>query len=227
MKLSMEKSDEELKKDILSELEFDPSVKVSDIGVLVKNGIVTLTGCATSYGERFAAVRSAKRVSGVKAIADAIEVILPDSLRRTDGEIAAAAVDQINWNTAIPKGIAEVTVRDGWITLQGEFEWWHEKDAAETAVQHLAGVKGVTNLITLKSIVTPEDLESTIKAALGRNALLDADKIQVEVSGNKIILLGKVRNYAEREEAERVAWRAVGVFSVDNQLEVEWFWGEE
>lgn len=227
MKTIVEKSDEELKIDVLSELEFDPSVKVSDIGVLVTNGTVTLNGYATSYGERFAAVRSAKRVAGVKAIADDIEVRLADSFHRTDADIAAAAVHQINWNTTIPKGIAQVTVRDGWITLQGEFEWWHEKNATEDAVLHLAGVKGVTNLITLKSTVSPVDLESIIKSALERNALLDADKIQVEVSGSGVTLLGKVRNYTELEEAERTAWRAAGVYSVDNQLDVEWFWGEE
>jgi osmotically-inducible protein OsmY len=227
MKTIVEKSDEELKIDVLSELEFDPSVKVSDIGVLVTNGTVTLNGYATSYGERFAAVRSAKRVAGVKAIADDIEVRLADSFHRTDADIAAAAVHQINWNTTIPKGIAQVTVRDGWITLQGEFEWWHEKNATEDAVLHLAGVKGVTNLITLKSTVSPVDLESIIKSALERNALLDADKIQVEVSGSGVTLLGKVRNYTELEEAERTAWRAAGVHSVDNQLDVEWFWGEE
>jgi len=227
MKTSVEKNDEELKIDVLSELEFDPSVKVSDIGVLVKHGTVTLNGYATSYGERFAAVRSAKRVAGVKAIADDIEVKLADSSHRTDADIAAAAIHQIDWNTTIPKGIAQVTVRDGWITLQGEFEWWHEKNATENAVLHLPGVKGVTNLITLKSIAVPINVEETIKAALMRSSLLDADKIQVEATGSEVILLGKVRNYTEREEAERIAWSATGVDSVDNQLEVEWFWGEE
>jgi osmotically-inducible protein OsmY len=227
MKTIVEKSDEELKVDVLAELEFDPSVKVSDIGVLVKHGIVTLNGYATSYGERFAAIRSAKRVAGVKGIADDIEVRLADSSRRSDGDIAAAAVDQIDWNSTIPKGIAQVTVHDGWITLQGEFEGWHEKGAVESAVKYLEGVKGVTNLITLKSTVAPVDLESVIKVALERNVMLDADKIQVEISGSNITLLGKVRNYVERDEAERTAWRAAGVYSVDNQLEVEWFWGEE
>jgi len=168
MKTSVEKNDEELKIDVLSELEFDPSVKVSDIGVLVKHGTVTLNGYATSYGERFAAVRSAKRVAGVKAIADDIEVKLADSSHRTDADIAAAAIHQIDWNTTIPKGIAQVTVRDGWITLQGEFEWWHEKNATENAVLHLPGVKGVTNLITLKSIAVPINVEETIKAKLHR-----------------------------------------------------------
>jgi len=227
MKTSIERSDEEMKIDVLAELEFDPSVKVSDIGVLVKDGTVTLNGFATSYGERFAAVRSAKRVAGVKAIADDIEVKLPDSFRRTDGEIAAAAAHQIKWNTTIPPGVAQVTVRDGWITLQGEFAWWHEKNAAEEAVHHLAGVKGVTNLITLKPKEAPADIESIIKEAIERNSLLVSEQIQVEAVGNEVILRGKVRSYTAREEAERVAWAAPGVFSVTNELDVEWFWGEE
>ena len=227
MKTSVEKSDEEMKVDVLAELEFDPSVKVSDIGVLVKDGTVTLNGYATSYGERFAAVRSAKRVAGVKAIADDIEVKLPDSSRRTDGEIAAAAAHQIDWNSTIPKGIAKVTVRDGWVTLQGEFGWWHEKNAAEEAVHHLVGVKGVTNLITIKPKEAPADIESIVKDAIERNSLLVAEQILVEAVGNEVILRGKVRSYTAREEAERVAWAAPGVFSVTNELDVEWFWGEE
>ena len=227
MKTSVEKSDKEMKIDVLAELEFDPSVKVSDIGVLVKDGTVTLNGYATSYGERFAAVRSVKRVAGVKAIADDIEVRLPDSSRRTDGEIAAAAAHQIDWNSTIPKGIAKVTVRDGWVTLQGEFGWWHEKNAAEEAVHHLVGVKGVTNLITIKPKEAPVDIESIVKDAIERNSILVAEQILVEAVGNEVILRGKVRSYTAREEAERVAWAAPGVFSVTNELDVEWFWGEE
>ncbi len=227
MKTSLEKSDEEMKIDVLAELEFDPSVKVSDIGVLVKDGTVTLNGFATSYGERFAAVRSAKRVAGVKAIADDIEVKLPDSSIRSDGDIAAVAAHQIDWNSTIPKGIAKVTVRDGWITLEGKFDWWHEINAAEEAVHHLAGVQGVNNLITLKPKEPITAIDSILKDAFQRNALLDSGSIQVEVAGDKVILRGKVRSYAEREEAERVAWSAPGVLSVDNELDVEWFWGEE
>jgi osmotically-inducible protein OsmY len=227
MKTSVEKSDEEMKIDVLAELEFDPSVKVSDIGVLVNDGTVTLNGYARSYGERFAAVRCAKRVVGVKAVADDIEVKLPDSSLRSDGDIAAAAAHQIDWNTTIPKGIAKVTVRDGWITLEGEFDWWHELNAAEEAVHHLAGVKGVTNLITIKPKLAAEGIESAITDAIERNALLVAESIQVEAIGSEVILRGKVRSYTAREEAERVAWAAPGVFSVENELDVEWFWGEE
>ena len=227
MKTTTEKSDSELKIDVLSELEYDPLVKVTDIGILVHEGIVTLNGYTSSFGEKFAAVRSAKRVAGVKAIADDITVRLPDSSHRTDGEIAAAAINQITWNATIPNGMANVTVRNGWITLQGEFEWWHEKNAAEEAVRHVSGVKGVTNLITLKPKPISENLEFAVKNALERSAHLDADKIQVEAFEDKVILRGKVRSYSEWEEASCIAWRGPGVFSVDNQLEVEWFFGEE
>jgi osmotically-inducible protein OsmY len=220
------KRDEDLKIDVLAELEFDPSVKVIDIGVVVKDGIVTLNGYAASYGERFAAVRCAKRVAGLKAVADNIEVRLPNSLQRTDGEIASAAIDQLDLNSAIPKGVAEVTVRDGWVTLQGELEWRHAKDAAENVLHHVPGVKGVTNLMTIKPATTSINFESDIKSAFARNALLDTDKIQIEAADGKITLRGNVRNYAEFEEAERVAWAARGVVSVDNQLDVVWFWGE-
>jgi osmotically-inducible protein OsmY len=222
MKNNIEKTDTELKSDVLAELKYEPSVKVTDIGVLVKDGAVTLNGYATSYGEKFGALRAAKRVAGVKAIADDIEVKLPSSLRRTDGEIAAAAANQIKWSTSIPTGAAEVTVREGWVTLEGELEWWYQKNAAENAVRDVAGVKGVSNLIWIKPKLTPAKVETAIKAAFERNALVDAKKIHAETSGNKVVLRGKVPNYAEREEAERVAWAAPGVFSVDNQLKVEW-----
>jgi osmotically-inducible protein OsmY len=226
MKSNIKKSDSELKTDVLAELKYEPGVEVTDIGVLVKDGAVTLNGYVTSYGEKWDAVRATKRVAGVNAIADDIEVKLRDSVRHTDGEIAAAAANQINWSsTTIPSEGIEVTVREGRITLEGEVEWWYQKISAESAVQYLAGVKGVTNLITIKPKLSPANIETDIQSAFKRNALFDAKKIQVEASGNKVILSGKVRNYGEREEAERVAWAAPGVYSVDNQIKVEWSCG--
>jgi osmotically-inducible protein OsmY len=227
MKTTLETSDTDLKINILAELEFDPSVKVTDIGVLVKDGTVTLLGVATSYGEKFAAVRSAKRVAGVKGIADDIKVHLPDYSRRNDGDIAAAAVHQLDWNTTIPSGAAKVTVREGWITLEGEMPWWYQKEAAEAAIQHVAGLRGLTNLIKIVPHPSPAVVEADIESAFDRNALLCSSKILVETSGSEVILRGQVRSYAEREEAERVAWAASGVLSVDNELEVEWFWGTD
>jgi osmotically-inducible protein OsmY len=221
MKTMTGKTDTDLKADVLAELKYEPSVKVTDIGVLVKDGSVTLNGYATSYPEKWAAVRAAKRVAGVKAIADDIEVKLPDALRHTDGDIGAAAAKQMDWY-AIPTGTVKIMVRDGWITLEGEVEWWYQKNAAENAVQYLAGVKGVTNLITIKPTLAPSAIESAIKRAFERNAVLDAKTIRVETYGNKVTLRGDVRNYIERDEAERVAWAAPGVSSVDNQLKLEW-----
>lgn len=225
MKTFVEKSDTEIKSDVLSQLKYEPTVKVTDIGVLVKDGVVTLNGYATGFGEKWHAVSATKRVAGVKAIADDIEVKLPGSLLRTDGDIATAAVNLINWSTSLAPGTAVVTVRDGWITLQGEVSSWSEKNAAEKAVRHLAGVTGVTNLVTIKPAVTSTHIASEIESAFERIAILDASKITVESSGSAVTLRGKVRNYTEREEAERVAYAAEGVHAVDNQLNVEWFGG--
>ena len=218
------KSDTEIKNDVLSELRYEPRVKVTDIGVLVKDGTVTLNGFATSYGEKWDAVKAVKRIGGVKAIADDIEVKFPESLRRNDGDIATAAANQIEWSTTIPQGSVQVTVSEGRITLEGQVEWWYQKDAAEDGVRYLAGVNRVFNLITIKPKVTPAKIEAAIEAAFERSAVLDAKKIEIETSGNKVTLTGKVRNYTERDEAERVAWAAPGVYSVDNQLAVEGSW---
>jgi osmotically-inducible protein OsmY len=223
MNITAKKTDTELKTDVLSELKYEPSVKVADIGVLVKDGTVTLNGYTTSYVEKNEAVRAAKRVAGVKAIADDIEVNLPGSLHRTDGDIAAAAASQIDWSTTIPVETVEITVREGWVTLAGEVEWWRQKNAAGNVVQNLLGVKGVSNLILIKPKLTKMEVEQAIKSAFKRSALLEANKIHVETSGNKVILRGNVQNFTELEEAERVAWAAPGVSSVDNQLVVELF----
>lgn len=222
MKSNLKKSDTELKADVLAELRYEPRVKVTDIGVLVNDGAVTLNGFATSYGEKWDAVRAAKRVAGVKAIADDIEVKLPESLRRTDGDIAAAAANQIDGLTTIPKGTIEITVHDSKIILEGDVEWWHQKDAAENAVRHLWGVQEVMNLIAIKPKLAPTEIQTAIKLAFERSAQLDANKIEVETLGNQVTLRGKVRNHAEFEEAERAAWAASGVCSVDNQLKVDW-----
>lgn len=224
MKTKTEKTDEEIKTDVLAELKFDPSVKVTDIGVLVKDGTVTLNGLATSYGEKWEAVRASKRVAGVNAIADEIEVHPPNSSCQTDGDIAHAALKLIDASPSILAGTVHVTVSEGWVTLEGEVEWWYQRDSAKNAIRDLPGLKGVSNLISIKSVVTPEEIEKDIRSAFERNALLDSSKIKVETSGHNVVLRGRVRNYAEKEEAERVAGCASGVTSVDNQLAVKWFW---
>jgi osmotically-inducible protein OsmY len=218
MNRKSDKSDADIKTDVLSELRYEPSVKATEIGVLVKDGAVTLNGEVPTYFEKWDAVRAAKRVVGVRAIADEIDVKLPDLLRHSDGDIAAAAANHIGWSSKVPTDSVKVTVRESWITLEGEVEWWYQRDAAEDLVRHLRGVKGVTNLISIKPKANAMEVENAIKAAFKRNALVDANKIQVEASDSKVTLFGKVRNYAERDEADRVAWAASGVFSVDNKL---------
>ena len=215
------RTDMELKTDVIAELKYEPCVRVTEIGVLVKDGTVTLNGHATSYGEKSDAVRAARRVAGVRAVADDIEVTLPDSPVRTDGDIASAASNQINWSTAIPAGSVNVTVREGCVTLEGELQFWYEKTAAENAVEHLAGVKAVSSLLRIRPRLAPGEVETAIRSAFRRNALLESNKIQVVTSGNRVILRGTVRNLAEREEAERASWSAPGVFAVDNRINVE------
>ncbi len=219
----VEKTDVAIKTDVLCELKYEPSIKATDIGVLVKDGAVTLTGYTVSYGEKRRAVRAAKRVAGVKAIANDIEVKLPSLLNITDGDIAVAVAHHLDCSTVIPTDSVKATVREGWITLEGEVKWWYQKNVAEQILQHLSGVKGVSNLIVIKPQLAKAEVETAIKSAFKRNALLETNQIHVEIAGNEVVLRGAVQNYAEVEEAERVAWSAPGVFSVDNQLTVKEF----
>jgi len=225
MTVIVEKTDTDLKMDVLAELKFEPSVKITDIGVLVKDGVVTLNGHASSHGEKLNAVRVTKRVAGVLAIADDIEVNLPDFGQHSDSDIATSAATRIDWSTEIPAGAVEVTVRDGQITLEGVLEWGYQKHAAENAVQNLVGVKSISNLITVNPTMTAAEIGTDIRSAIKRNAMLDDSEIQVESSGSRVVLSGKVRNHAELEEAVRVAWAAPGVNTVDNRLKVNCFWG--
>jgi osmotically-inducible protein OsmY len=219
----LDKTDTEIKTDVLSELKYDPSLKVTEIGVLVTDGIVTLNGYTTSFDEKLAAVHAVKRVAGVVAIADDIELHIPDANHRTDGEIAAAAAHKIAWATTIPTGTVQITVRNGWIILEGEVEWWYQKNAAEIVMRSISGVHGISNSISIKPIDKIPAVGMGIEAAIDRNAMLDASKIRVEIVGSKVILHGTVRTLAQREEAERIAWAAQGVFSVEDHLAVKWY----
>ena len=202
----------------MAELEFEPSIKVEDIRISVSDGIVTLTGSVSNYAEKLAVARAAKRLAGVRGLAEDVVVKLPESSRRADSDIAAAAVDAIRWITTLPEDTVRITVRDGWLSLEGAVGGWHQKNAAEEAVRNLAGVKGVTNLIVIKPAVAPVDVKGAIKAAFERHALLDAQQIQVDNSGGKVVLRGNVRSFIEREEAERAAWAAPGVTGVENRI---------
>jgi osmotically-inducible protein OsmY len=188
--------------------------------VAVKDGVVTLTGFVRSYIEKYEAERDAKRVSGVVALANDLEVRLPSSDERPDPEIAREAVTALKAQLPVTYEHITPVVKDGWITLEGEVEWNYQRDLAERAVQRLKSVKGVTNLINLKPRVAPSEVKRKIEEALKRQAELEADEITVEANGGEVILRGKVRSWAERKEAERAAWQAPGVTKVDNRITV-------
>ena len=212
------RSDEQIQRDVFAELKWDARVLPNEIGVAVKNGIVTLTGWVDSYAKRWAAEDAAHRVRGVAAVVNDIEVKLPSAVERTDPDIAAAAIHALRWDAFIPIEKIKVTVSKGWVMLEGEVEWQYQKVDAERVVRRLTGVKGVTNLIVVKPRVTESELKRKIEEALVRTAKTDAEHITVDVEGTKAILRGTVRSWAEKEEAERAAWMAPGITEVDNRL---------
>ena len=214
------KMDTELQRDVLDELAWEPSVDAANIGVSVKEGIVTLQGYVSSFAERYAAEQAAKRVYGVKAVADDLEVKLPGSSKRSDTDIAAAAVNALKANVLVPADKIKVTVSDGWVKLEGEVAWQFERESAESSVRYLMGVKGVSNLITLKPRVTATEIKAKIEEAVKRSADMDARRISVETQDGKVILNGTVHSWIERQEAERAAWSAPGVKVVEDHITV-------
>jgi osmotically-inducible protein OsmY len=210
------RTDQEVQTDVFAELHWELSAQAKDIGVAVKDGVVTLTGTVDTYLNKWKAEQAAHRVSGVLAVANDITVRTIGE--RTDTEIASAAAHALKWDAGIPADRIHVTVDKGWVTLKGEVEWQYQKQEAEHAVRRLWGVKGVSNLITVKPLASPADLKKKIEDALIRSAEVDAKNVTVEVQGSKAILRGKVRSWAERQEAERTAWLAPGITAVDNQI---------
>jgi osmotically-inducible protein OsmY len=216
------RSDEDIQRDVLDELEWDARVRPNEIGVAVKDGVVTLTGWVDSYLKKIAAEEDAHRVPGVKAVVNDIEVRLPGSAERTDVDLAKAVLNALRWHAGIPADKIDVTVDHGWVTLKGQVDFGFQKRLAERAVERLSGVVGVTNLITVKAKPgpSPEELKAQIEKALIRNAETDARRITVEVQGSKVILRGTVSSYAEKKAAEETAWSAPGVTEVENRIEV-------
>jgi osmotically-inducible protein OsmY len=215
-------NDESVQRNVLAELKWDARVSPNEIGVVVKNGIVTLTGRVDSYVKKWSAEEAAHRVRGVKAVANELEVKLPGSDERTDEDIAASAISSLKWNVSLAADDIELTVSKGWVTLKGDVEWNYQKTEAERVVRNLRGVKGVTNLLTVKPRVRPDELKEKIENALIRSAKTDARNITVEVEGSKVILKGRVRSFSEKEDAERAAWLAPGVSSVDSRITVSY-----
>jgi len=213
-------TDLELKKNVETELTWEPSVDAAEIGVGVNNSVVTLNGNVHSYWEKWAAERAASRLLGVKAVANDLKVQLPDSSERTDEDIAEAAVNALNWSVSVPEDRIKVKVSQGWITLEGTVYWNFQRAAAEEAVRNLMGVIGVSNVIEVKPQVSASGVKAAIETALKRTASVDANRIKVEADGDEVTLRGNVRSWVERDEAERAAWAAPGVRIVDDQITI-------
>jgi len=214
------RTDTQIQADVLAELKWEPRVSPNEIGVIVKDGVVTLTGTVDSYTKRWAAEDAAHRIRGVKAVANEIDVPWSGAGQRTDRDIAAAAVHALEWDAVVPIDKLDVTVSNGWVTIKGEVDWQYQREDIDRVVRRLQGVKGVTNLVTLSTKPTPAELKKKIEEALLRTAKSDADRISVEVDGSKVILNGTVRSWAEKEEAARQAWAAPGVTAVDNRIRI-------
>jgi osmotically-inducible protein OsmY len=213
------KTDTQIQNDVTDELKWNPMVTAIHIGTTVKDGIVTLSGNVPHYTEKNAAEEAVQRVSGVRAVANELEVQLIESYERSDEDIAEAALNALKWNYQVPEGV-KVSVSKGWVTLKGTVQWDFERTAAKNAVRHLMGVTGVFDEIKLKSQAQPEDVKTRIEAALKRSAETEGKGISVEVDGTRVTLRGQVHSLAEKEDARFAAWCTPGVTTVENELRV-------
>ena len=213
------KDDNDLRRDVERELEWEPSVDERRIGVSVTEGIVTLTGEVGSYVEKWKAERTAERVEGVRGIAN--DLVVRSAAERSDTDIARAAADALRWNVVVPDDRVKVKVENGWVVLTGEVPWDYQRRAAERAVRSLQGVGGITDLIVVTPRAEPEKVKDRIEQTFKREAALDAKRITVQASGGEVTLRGSVRSWVERHEAEKAAWAAPGVRAVHNYITVE------
>lgn len=215
------KTDLEIQQDVINELKWQPFLKSANIGVAVKNGIVTLSGNVDNYSQKIGAEKAARKVTGVRAIAEDIQIGVSPALEKTDVDIAESVVNALKWHAAVPEERIKVKVENGIVTLEGEVEWEYQRSSTQRAVNRLLGVRNVVNLINIKPRVTAFDVRTKIFDALRRTATTDAERVSIEVDGSKVILNGKVRSFTEKEDVEDAAWCAPGVSRVESHLEVE------
>jgi len=215
------RNNSELQKDVQDAIKWEPLLNAAEIGVTAKDGIVTLTGTVDSYSKKSEAEDAAKQVAGVKAVVENIEIKLSNSWgKKDDNDIAKEVLNAYDWNWQVPNGKVKVKVEKGWVTLDGELQWYYQKEAAKDAVKNLLGVTGVSNNITIKSEVRAQIEKRDIESALKRNWSIDDKDIAVKVSDHSVTLTGNVSSWYQKEEAARIAYNAPGVWTVDNELTV-------
>lgn len=215
------KSDLEIQKDVMEELKWEPYLRASEIGVAVKNGVVALSGIVDAYSKKISAEKAAKRVAGVKAVAEDIMIEFSPGSLRTDAEIAESVLTALKWNSAVEQEKVKIKVEDGNVRLEGEVEWEFQRDLVKNTIENISGVRSVLNLITVTPKPSAANLLKSITAAFQRSAMIDANNIKAEVDKNEVTLFGTVSSFAEKEEAERVAWAAPGIMSVNNKIVIE------
>lgn len=214
-------TDDQLRQKVQDELDWDPSFNGRKIGIAVQEGIVTLNGHVSSWAEKNAIEKAVKRVQGVKAYVENLEVNLPDQFERTDEEIAEIALKHLRWNVHVPEKGIILRVENGWINLEGEVQWNYQREAAKNALKNLVGIKGINNFLKIKNDIKKEDILKNIKSSFERNARIDANQIKIEVEGAKVILKGTVQSWAEKKHAEKIAYYAPGVLEVENKIHIE------
>ena len=217
------KSNSELQTDVQNAIKWEPLLNAAEIGVTAKDGVVSLTGVVDSYGKKMEAENAAKKVIGVKALVEKIEVKFPNSLTKTNLEIANEVLCSLNSNFSIPKDSVTVKVEGGWVTLEGQLPWNYQKEAAKNAVNYLIGVKGVTNNITIKSDSANAIEQKDVENAIGRSWSIDDHNIKVSVSGTTVTLRGTVHSWYQKEDAERIAYGTPGIWHVNNELTVDYY----
>lgn len=215
------KTDLQIQKDVMDEIKWQPNLELAQIGVAVKDGVVTLSGQVDSYMKKAAAVKAAKKVAGVKVVAEDIQVGASPSFKKSDSEIGTAVLNALKWNSAVQHERIKIEVEDGVVRLDGDADWEFQRSEAKKTIEKLQGVRMVLNFITIRPQIMPEDIEHKIMSAFQRSASIDSKSVKAAVLGSKVLLTGTVRSFAEKQDAEDAVWAAPGVLSVENKLEID------